>query len=114
MKTLAHSFTINVVLIYLTYIRDHELNKEVDILAKYTIVDKETCIACGACGAAAPDIYDYDDEGIAYVVLDDNEGTEEIPDLYEEDMEDAFEGCPTDSIKVADSPFHGNPLKYEE
>ena len=25
-------------------------------MAKYTIVDKETCIACGACGAAAPDI----------------------------------------------------------
>jgi ferredoxin len=30
-------------------------------MAKYTIVDKDTCIACGACGAAAPDIYDYDD-----------------------------------------------------
>ena len=23
-------------------------------------VDKDTCIACGACGASAPDIYDYD------------------------------------------------------
>ena len=39
-------------------------------MAKYTIVDMDTCIACGACGAAAPDIYDYDDEGIAYVILD--------------------------------------------
>ena len=38
-------------------------------MAKYTIVDMDTCIACGACGAAAPDIYDYDDEGIAYVIL---------------------------------------------
>ncbi|WP_226579438.1 ferredoxin [Halobacillus litoralis] len=82
-------------------------------MAKYTIVDKETCIACGACGAAAPDIYDYDDEGIAYVVLDENDGTEEVPELYEEDMEDAYEGCPTDSIKIADAPFNGNPLKYE-
>ncbi|MDU3984595.1 MAG: ferredoxin, partial [Staphylococcus epidermidis] len=26
-------------------------------MAKYTIVDMDTCIACGACGAAAPDIY---------------------------------------------------------
>lgn len=43
-------------------------------LPKYTIVDKDTCIACGACGAAAPDIYDYDDEGIAFVTLDDNQG----------------------------------------
>ncbi|MDU0996843.1 4Fe-4S domain-containing protein, partial [Staphylococcus cohnii] len=25
-------------------------------MAKYTIVDMDTCIACGACGAAAPDI----------------------------------------------------------
>ena len=44
-------------------------------MAKYTIVDKDTCIACGACGAAAPDIYDYDDEGIAFVILDDNMGS---------------------------------------
>jgi ferredoxin len=83
-------------------------------MAKYTIVDKDTCIACGACGAAAPDVYDYDDEGIAFVILDDNMGTEQVPDELEEDMEDAFEGCPTDSIKVADAPFDGNPLKYED
>ncbi|RHW41215.1 ferredoxin [Neobacillus notoginsengisoli] len=82
-------------------------------MAKYTIVDKETCIACGACGAAAPDIYDYDDEGIAYVTLDDNEGIVEIPDVLIDDMMDAFEGCPTDSIKVADGPFDGDPLKFE-
>ncbi|MCY8100173.1 ferredoxin, partial [Bacillus haynesii] len=24
-----------------------------------------------------------------------------------------FEGCPTDSIKVADEPFEGDPLKHE-
>ncbi|WP_164668734.1 ferredoxin [Virgibacillus doumboii] len=83
-------------------------------MPKYTIVDKETCIACGACGAAAPDIYDYDDEGIAYVILDDNEGTAEVPELWEEDMLDAYEGCPTDSVKVADKPFNGDPMKYED
>jgi len=82
-------------------------------MAKYTIVDKETCIACGACGAAAPDIYDYDDDGIAFVTLDDNQGIVEIPEILEEDMIDAFEGCPTDSIKVADEPFDGDPLKFE-
>ncbi|MGM7635419.1 ferredoxin [Bacillus sp. Hm123] len=82
-------------------------------MPKYTIVDKDTCIACGACGAAAPDIYDYDDEGIAFVILDDNEGTAIIPDVLEEDMQDAFEGCPTDSIKIADTPFDGDALKYE-
>ncbi|WP_456278498.1 4Fe-4S domain-containing protein [Bacillus sp. AK128] len=82
-------------------------------MAKYTIVDKETCIACGACGAAAPDIYDYDDDGIAFVTLDDNAGIVEIPEVLEEDMMDAFEGCPTDSIKIADEPFDGDALKFE-
>lgn len=56
-------------------------------MAKYTIVDMDTCIACGACGAAAPDIYDYDDEGIAFVILDDNQGTAEVPEELYEDME---------------------------
>ncbi len=82
-------------------------------MAKYTIVDQDTCIACGACGASAPDIYDYDDYGIAYVVLDDNQGTAEVPDILEEDMLDAYEGCPTESIKVSDESFDGDPFKFE-
>lgn len=82
-------------------------------MAKYTIVDKDTCIACGACGAAAPDIFDYDEEGLAENIVDDNQGTESIPDDLEEDMIDAYEGCPTDSIKVAEEPFGGDPFKFE-
>lgn len=83
-------------------------------MPKYTIVDQETCIACGACGAAAPDIFDYDDESIAYTVLDENKGIKIVPEVLEEDLLDAYEGCPTDSIKVSDRPFEGDPLKYEE
>ena len=45
------------------------------MMSKYTIVDKETCIACGACGATAPDIYVYDDEGVAFVILDEAQNT---------------------------------------
>ena len=74
-------------------------------MAKYTIVDQETCIACGACGAAAPEIFDYNDEGNAFVLLDENEGTAEVPEDLHDDLEDAVEGCPTDSIKVESSPF---------
>ncbi|WP_072887398.1 ferredoxin [Ornithinibacillus halophilus] len=81
---------------------------------KYTIVDKDTCIACGACGLAAPDIYDYDDEGLAYVIIDENKGVQEIPDELEDDVIDAFEGCPSESIKISDQPFHGKPLRFEE
>ncbi|MFS0645865.1 ferredoxin [Siminovitchia sp. 179-K 8D1 HS] len=74
-------------------------------MKKYTFVDQDTCIACGSCGACAPDIFDYDDEGFAYVILDDNTGTMAVPEELMDDLEDAFEGCPTESIKVADEPF---------
>lgn len=73
---------------------------------KYTRVDQDTCIACGSCGACAPDIFDYDDEGLAYVLLDDNTGSVTVPDELMDDLEDALHGCPTDSIKVADEPFN--------
>lgn len=76
-------------------------------MQKYTIVDKETCIACGACGATAPTIFDYDDEGLAFVILDNNKGTAIVPDEYENDLQDAFDGCPTESIKIAEESFEG-------
>lgn len=74
-------------------------------MTKYTVVDQDTCIACGACGASAPDIFDYDDEGFAFVHIDDNSGMVEIDEDLLDDLEDAYEGCPTDSIKVADHPI---------
>ncbi|HAO6148605.1 TPA: ferredoxin, partial [Listeria monocytogenes] len=27
---------------------------------KYSLVEKDTCIACGACSIHAPDVFDYD------------------------------------------------------
>lgn len=74
-------------------------------MAKYTMVDQETCIACGACGATAPEIFDYNDEGIAFVLLDENEGIVEVPEDLYDDLDDAWEGCPTESIKVESSQF---------
>ena len=81
---------------------------------KFTIVDKDTCIACGACGVTCPLLFDYDDEGLAFVTLDNNTGNKEIPEELEDDVLDAYEGCPSDSIKIAEQPFEENPLKYED
>ncbi len=74
-------------------------------MIKYTKVDQSTCIACGACGATAPDLFDYDDEGTAFAILDENAGVTAVSEDFLDDLEDAEEGCPTDSIKVADEPF---------
>ncbi|MGM0923821.1 MAG: ferredoxin [Bacillota bacterium] len=75
-------------------------------MAKYTWVDKDTCIACGACGGTAPDIYDFDEQGLAFVVLDENQGISEIPEILHDDMHEAMEGCPTESILIQDEPFN--------
>ncbi|PKR78879.1 ferredoxin [Halalkalibacillus sediminis] len=82
-------------------------------MAKFTIVDKDTCIACGACGTSAPDIFDYDFEGVAHNIIDDNSGTVEVPEELIEDLEDAFEGCPTESIRVSEESFEGDPNKFK-
>jgi ferredoxin len=37
---------------------------------------------------------------------DDNHGNTEIPEDLYDDLQDAQDGCPTDSIKVADAPFN--------
>ena len=74
-------------------------------MEKYTYVDKDTCIACGACGAAAPEIFDYDEEGLAEGILDNNTGTMAVAKELFDDLLDAMEGCPTESIKVEDYPF---------
>ena len=74
-------------------------------MAQYTMVERSTCIACGACNPVAPELFDYTDDGFAFALLDDNEGITEVPEDLIEDLEDAFEGCPTNSIKMADTPF---------
>lgn len=77
-------------------------------MAIYTIVDKETCIACGACGVTAPELYDYDEEGIAFAILDENLGSTEVPMILSDIAMEAHDGCPTDSIKIQEKPFDNN------
>jgi len=46
-------------------------------------------------------------------VLDNNEGTKEVPEHQQDEMMEAYEGCPTESIKVAEQPFYGDAQKFE-
>ncbi|WP_286924383.1 MULTISPECIES: ferredoxin [Lysinibacillus] len=80
---------------------------------KYTIVDKDTCIGCGACSDVAPEIFCQDAKGNSHALLDNNKGTAQIPEELHDDLYDAYEGCPSESIKIADNSFDGNPNKFE-
>ncbi|ADG05230.1 ferredoxin [Kyrpidia tusciae] len=65
-----------------------------------TWVERETCIACGACSAACPEVYAEDEDGFAFVKLPGGrEGFVEIPEQHVADARDAFEGCPSESVK---------------
>ncbi|GIN89087.1 ferredoxin [Siminovitchia terrae] len=71
----------------------------------YTLVDQDTCIACGACADTAPDVFAYDEEGLSFVILDHNQGITEVPEEFQDDVEDAYDGCPTESIQLSEEPF---------
>jgi len=76
-------------------------------MAKFSKVELDECIACGACGPIAPEIFEFDDEGYAVNVFggDNNTGTVEIPEAMHDDLVDAVESCPTEAIKMQDAPF---------
>lgn len=53
-------------------------------------VNKEKCIGCGACTAICPDVFEFDDDGLAKAVKNE----------INEDVKTAAEGCPTEAITV--------------
>ncbi|MCD2255217.1 ferredoxin [Agrilactobacillus fermenti] len=72
----------------------------------FTRVARPECIACGICQLQAPDIFDYDNEGIAYSKLDQNKGQRAIPNELMSQFKQAYQKCPTGAIKRRDVPFH--------
>ena len=59
-------------------------------------VNKDICIACGACTQIAENIFDFGKDGLAEV-------KEEVNTIKKEDKENvlnAAEGCPVNAIEV--------------
>ncbi|MBQ7140165.1 MAG: ferredoxin [Bacilli bacterium] len=59
-------------------------------------VSKDACIGCGACQALVSDVFDIDDDGLAFI--------RENADIekYIDDVNDAIDGCPTGAISMED------------
>ncbi|WP_373852519.1 ferredoxin [Listeria fleischmannii] len=96
-------------MLYLSY---HLAERDGQV-AKYTIVDQDTCIACGACALHAPHLFDYNTEGLAFNLQDQNTGTKPVEEKYRVEAEEAEFHCPSLSIKIADHPFNGNPHLFD-
>ena len=71
----------------------------------YAKVDREACIACGLCQMLAPELFDYDHNGIASFTPDGNTGTLPLDEVATIDFKLAYTRCPTGAIKRSDHPF---------
>ena len=67
-----------------------------------TKVVRDNCIACGNCNAICPDIYYYDEDGISYCHIDNNQMTEDIDEEFRSLVLEAQNNCPTEAIIVED------------
>ena len=56
-------------------------------------INKDSCIGCGACVGLCDEIFEFGDDGLAEVKEN------PIPEEFEEDAQDALEGCPTSAIE---------------
>ena len=58
----------------------------------------ENCIACGLCALYAPDLFDYDNDGIV-IFVDSPENTIQVKTLTE-DVIKAYRKCPSKAIRL--------------
>lgn len=62
-------------------------------MAVRLLVDQDLCISCGVCVAMCPDVFDWNDDEKADVIVD------PVPEEHEEDAREAQESCPTEAIQ---------------
>ena len=55
-------------------------------------INKDACIGCGSCTMLASDVFDLNDDGLAYV----KDGYD--ASANKDEIDDAIESCPTSAI----------------
>jgi len=60
-------------------------------MAKVT-VDADTCVGCGLCSQACPEVFELKDDGLAYVIAQECDSC---------DLKEVASQCPVEAIKIA-------------
>ncbi len=58
------------------------------------IVDQDTCTGCGLCPETCPEVFELNDDGLAFAKVD------QIPLDAEESAKEAAESCPVEAITI--------------
>ena len=58
------------------------------------IVDADTCTGCGLCVDTCPEVFEFNDEGLAEAK------TATVPEDQQDACKEAADGCPVDAITV--------------
>jgi ferredoxin len=71
-------------------------------------IDRDECIACGACWDVCPEVFEEDpDDGLTQVVekyrIDGDPARGEVPEELEECVQSAADDCPVEIIHVETS-----------
>lgn len=74
-------------------------------MSVYAHVNQDACIACGLCQTLAPELFDYDANGIARYVPDANRGDQPLTPQQLIAFKRAFKRCPTGAIERSGKPF---------
>ena len=55
-------------------------------------VEQTKCIGCGACPSLVPEVFDFNDDGLAHTIVD------EVPEELIEQTKEAMSNCPVEAI----------------
>lgn len=56
-------------------------------------VNQDKCIGCGACPSLVPEVFEFNDNGLAHVIVN------EVPKDKEEEVKEALQNCPVEAIE---------------
>lgn len=56
-------------------------------------VNQDKCIGCGACPSLVPEVFDFNDNGLAHAIVD------VVPNELEEQAKEAIVNCPVEAIE---------------
>jgi len=58
-------------------------------------VEKDTCIGCGLCPSICPEVFEMDEDGLAFAYQ------EQVPEDNEDAAQEAADSCPTEAIIIS-------------